>query len=108
MDRLKAWCEFVLSKVIDVDTACGILEVAHCHNASQLKRIAFEFIMENYDDVFYHFLLLLLVLKIIIKVSETEAFESMNKECLKEILHVAMGKLRASPTNSPFGSPPKS
>jgi len=90
LDRLKAWAEFLLSKALNVDTACGILEVAHLHNAMQLKRVAFDFIMQNYEDV-----------------SKTDSFDSMHKECYREILHVAMNKLRHSPTSSPFGSPPK-
>jgi hypothetical protein len=60
------------------------------HNALQLKRVAFEYIMQNYDDV-----------------SRTDTFDSMQKDCYREILHVAMNKLRHSPTSTPVGSPPK-
>lgn len=48
---MKVFCEYALSKALDVDSASAILEVAHCYNAAQLKRVAFEFILEHYDEV---------------------------------------------------------
>lgn len=51
LDRMKVFCEYALSKSLDIENASSILEVAHCFNASQLKRVAFEYVLEHYDEV---------------------------------------------------------
>jgi hypothetical protein len=78
MDRLKALMEHLLSRALDVDSSCVILEIAHRFGANQLKKLAFEFILTNYDSV-----------------SRTTAFSEMHKDCITEILHVAVQKIKA-------------
>jgi len=75
--RLKALMELILSKSIDVDNACPILEIAHCYGAGQLKQVAFEFILSNYE-----------------RVSKTNGFSDMHKDCITEILHIAVQKMQ--------------
>jgi len=75
--RLKALMELSLSKAIDIENACPILEIAHCYGASQLKQVAFEFILGNYE-----------------KVSKTNGFSDMHKDCVTEILHIAVQKMQ--------------
>jgi len=75
--RLKALMELNLSRSIDVDNACPILEIAHCYGAGQLKQVAFEFILSNYE-----------------RVSKTNGFSDMHKDCITEILHVAVQKMQ--------------
>jgi len=77
LSRLKALMEFTLSRAIDVENACPILEIAHSYGARQLKQLAFEFILSNYDNV-----------------SKTNGFSDMNKDCITEILHVAVQKMQ--------------
>lgn len=77
VERLKSLAEFALSQCIDVDTACVILEIAHRFNASQLKKLAFEFILSNYE-----------------RVRTTTSFLDMNKDCVTEILTVAVHKIK--------------
>jgi len=77
LSRLKALMELTLSRAIDVENACPILEIAHCYGARQLKLLAFEFILSNYE-----------------KVSKTNGFSDMNKDCITEILHVAVQKMQ--------------
>jgi len=76
MMRLKALMELLLSKFIDVESSCPILETAHRYGAIQLKRIAFEFILSNYDIV-----------------SKTAGFLNMHKDCITEILSVAVRRI---------------
>jgi len=78
MERLKALMEHLLARALDVDSSCIILEIAHRFGAMQLKKLAFEFILGNYDSV-----------------SRTSAFSEMHKECITEILHVAVQKIKA-------------
>ena len=47
LDRLKAVCEDYIRKDINEDTVIGILVASHRHNASGLKDIALEFILEG-------------------------------------------------------------
>jgi len=77
LSRLKSLMELLLSRAIDIENACLILEIAHRYNADQLKQLAFEFIIKNFD-----------------KVSKTNSFQEMNKECVTEILHVAVQKIK--------------
>jgi len=78
LERLKALMELMLSKALDIETACPILEIAQRFGAAQLKRIAFEYILTNYE-----------------RVSKTSGFMDMQKECITEILHVAIQKMKA-------------
>jgi len=78
LDRLKALMELILSRAIDVESACAILEIAHRFGAIQLKRFAFEFILSNYDSV-----------------CKTNGFTEMHKDCITEILHVAVQRIKA-------------
>eukprot|EP01123_Difflugia_compressa_P009089 TRINITY_DN2911_c0_g1_i1.p1 TRINITY_DN2911_c0_g1~~TRINITY_DN2911_c0_g1_i1.p1 ORF type:complete len:417 (-),score=58.42 TRINITY_DN2911_c0_g1_i1:250-1500(-) len=77
LNRLKALTELTLSRALDVENACTILEIAHCFGARQLKLLAFEFILNNYENV-----------------SKTNGFSEMNKDCITEILHVAVQKMQ--------------
>jgi hypothetical protein len=67
-----------LSHFLDVDNACVILEIAHRFNAMQLKRLTFEFILSNYD-----------------RVRTTNSFIDLHKDCVTEILSVAVQRIRA-------------
>jgi len=78
MDRLKALMEHLLARALDVDSSCVILEIAHRYSAAQLKKLAFEFILSNYDSV-----------------SKTQGFSEMHKDCITEILHVAVQKIKS-------------
>jgi len=77
LTRLKAITEYTLSKAIDIDTACPILEIAHSFGAKQLKLLVHEYIFQNYEHI-----------------AKTNLFSEMNKECLTEILHVAFQKMQ--------------
>eukprot|EP01124_Arcella_intermedia_P011555 TRINITY_DN1795_c0_g1_i3.p1 TRINITY_DN1795_c0_g1~~TRINITY_DN1795_c0_g1_i3.p1 ORF type:complete len:303 (+),score=63.44 TRINITY_DN1795_c0_g1_i3:341-1249(+) len=75
--RLKAITEYTLSRSIDIENACTILEIAHSFSAHQLKLLVHEFIFQNYDLV-----------------TKTNGFSDMNKDCITEILHVAVQKMQ--------------
>jgi len=74
--RLRALMELLLSKNIEVDSACHILETALKYDSIQLKMISFEFILSHYEQV-----------------SKTSGFSSMHKDCLTELLHQAVKKI---------------
>lgn len=78
VERLKAVAECTLSHFLDVENACVILEIAHRFNAPQLKRLTFEFILSNYE-----------------RVRTTNSFIDMNKDCVTEILTVAIQRIKA-------------
>jgi len=80
VERLKSLAEVVLSHFLDIDNACIILEIAHRFNAVQLKRLTFEFILSNYD-----------------RVRTTNSFIDMHKDCVTEILTVAVQRIQALP-----------
>lgn len=50
LDRLKALCEDMIRRDIDVENVIGILVAAHRHNAIGLKDIALDFILKNLAD----------------------------------------------------------
>lgn len=74
--RLRALMELLLSKNIEVDSACNILETALKYNSLQLKMISFEFILSHYEQV-----------------SKTSGFLNMHKDCLTELLNQAVKKI---------------
>jgi len=78
VDRLKSVAEAMLSRFIDIDSACIILEIAHRFNAVQLKRVSFEYILMNYD-----------------RVRTTSAFVDLHKDCVTEILTVAVQRIKS-------------
>jgi len=77
LERLKALMEHLLARALDVESSCVILEIAHRFGATQLKKLAFEFILSNYDSV-----------------SKTSGFSEMHKDCITEILHVAVQRIK--------------
>jgi len=77
LNRLKAIMELSLSRCMDIENACLILEIAHCYGANQLKLLTLEFILTHYDII-----------------SKTSAFSEMPKDCLSEILHVVVQKMK--------------
>ncbi|KAL3942969.1 MAG: hypothetical protein SGBAC_002920 [Bacillariaceae sp.] len=50
LDRLKALCEDLIRREINVHNAINILVVSHQHNALGLKEIALSFILENLQE----------------------------------------------------------
>jgi hypothetical protein len=50
LDRLKALCEDLIRRDINVDSVISILVASHRHNATGLKDIALEYIMRNLKD----------------------------------------------------------
>jgi N-acetylneuraminic acid mutarotase len=50
LDRLKALCEDLIRRDIQVENVIGILAAAHSHHAAGLKDIALEYIMRNLND----------------------------------------------------------
>jgi hypothetical protein len=50
LDRLKALCEDLIRRDINVDTVIGILVASHRHNATGLKDIALEYILKKLSD----------------------------------------------------------
>merc|ERR1719203_1046801 len=50
LDRLKALCEDRIRKEIAVDNVMSVFIASHRHNASGLKEIALEYIVENLND----------------------------------------------------------
>jgi len=77
VERLKSVSEAMLSRFIDIDNACIILEIAHRFNAVQLKRLSFEFILSNYD-----------------RIRTTNSFIDLHKDCVTEILTAAVQRLK--------------
>jgi len=73
--RLRALMELLLSKNIEVESACHVLETALKYDSLQLKMISFEFILSHYEQV-----------------SKTSGFSNMHKDCLTELLHQAVKK----------------
>jgi len=71
LNRLKALMELLLSRSIDIENACLILEIAHYYGAKQLKLASLEFILGHYEII-----------------SKTNNFNEMHKDCLSEILQV--------------------
>jgi len=80
VERLKSVVEVYLSRCIDIDNACIILEIAHRFNALQLKGLTFEYILSNYD-----------------RIRATNSFIDMHKECVTEILSVAVQRMKSAP-----------
>ena len=50
LDRLKALCEDIIRRDINVDNVISILVASHQHNAPALKDIALEFILQNLNE----------------------------------------------------------
>jgi len=75
-ERLKFLTEVALSRIIDFENACVILEIAHRFNAPELKKVAFEFILANWD-----------------RVKSTHAFSDLHRDCVTEILTIAVQKI---------------
>lgn len=50
LDRLKALCEDIIRRDINVDNVIGILVTSHQHNAQGLKEIALAFILKNLTE----------------------------------------------------------
>lgn len=50
LHRLKALCEDIIRRDVNVDNVIGILVASHRHNASGLKDIALEFILKNLNE----------------------------------------------------------
>ncbi len=50
LDRLKALCEDLIRRDVNVDNVIGILVASHQHNAIGLKDIALEFILRNLNE----------------------------------------------------------
>eukprot|EP01127_Copromyxa_protea_P019627 TRINITY_DN641_c0_g1_i3.p1 TRINITY_DN641_c0_g1~~TRINITY_DN641_c0_g1_i3.p1 ORF type:complete len:354 (+),score=35.29 TRINITY_DN641_c0_g1_i3:400-1461(+) len=80
VERLKNLSESVLSNCLDIDNACVVLEIAHRFNAVQLKRLTFEFIINNYE-----------------RIRTTSSFVDLHKDCVTEILTVAVQRIQTLP-----------
>jgi len=78
LHRLKALMEHLLSRSIDLDNACLILEISHYYGAKQLKMVTLEFILSNYETI-----------------SKMSSFNEMHKDCLSEILQVVVQKMKS-------------
>eukprot|EP00541_Cyclophora_tenuis_P019012 CAMPEP_0116550798 /NCGR_PEP_ID=MMETSP0397-20121206/5620_1 /TAXON_ID=216820 /ORGANISM="Cyclophora tenuis, Strain ECT3854" /LENGTH=286 /DNA_ID=CAMNT_0004075655 /DNA_START=330 /DNA_END=1187 /DNA_ORIENTATION=+ len=50
LDRLKALCEDIIRRDVNVNNVIGILVASHQHNASGLKDIAFDYILDNIHE----------------------------------------------------------
>ena len=50
LDRLKALCEDVIRRDIDMENCIGILVASHRHHAGNLKEIALEYILNNLSN----------------------------------------------------------
>lgn len=50
LDRLKALCEDVIRRDIDMENCIGILVASHRHHAGNLKEIALEYILSNLSN----------------------------------------------------------
>ena len=50
LDRLKALCEDIIRRDINVENVIGILVASHRHNALGLKEIALDYILKNLSE----------------------------------------------------------
>lgn len=51
LDRLKAYSESIMVTSISIDTAATILLASDCYQASNLKKICFQFVLKNFDVI---------------------------------------------------------
>lgn len=72
LGRLKAQCEEVISKGLDVENAAYIYQVASHHNAMQLRRLALDLILNKFAEV-----------------SKTKCFAEMDRELVVEVTQEA-------------------
>jgi len=91
LDRLKALCEDIIRRDVNVDNAIGILAASHRHNASGLKDIALEFIMQNLNEP-----------SIMIGLSDLKG----EPDLLVEIIKRNSTTVQASPTSRELVHPP--
>jgi speckle-type POZ protein len=68
MGRLKLMCESKLSKMLDVDTVCSILDFADGNNCAQLKSCCFEYMLKDR--------------KRLKDIANTQGFKKLNQNCL--------------------------
>jgi hypothetical protein len=76
MEKLKALCEWNLSRSISIENACTILELANHYASHQLKLQAFDYIIRNFDLV-----------------KETKSFSKMEKTHVVQILDEALKRI---------------
>jgi len=90
--RLKSLCEETICNNIEVSNAADILVLAHMHEASNLKAMAVDFIMNNLN-----------------KVSETPAWkcitDGQHPKLLGEMFKTLMEKLKTVSAPSPYNIP---
>jgi len=72
LDRLKAVCEDIISRNIDIENAAYILQVAARNEAWQLKSFALDFILTHFNEV-----------------EKTKSFDELEKPLLKEVTKAA-------------------
>jgi len=70
--RLKALCEEIISKNIDLENAAYVYQIASYHSVPRLRFIALEFLMAHFDQV-----------------SETTSFKEMDRALLLEVMQEA-------------------
>jgi len=70
--RLKALCEEMISKNIDIENAAYVFQVASFHAVPRLRSIALDFIMTNFEQV-----------------SQTKSFAEMDRTLLLEVMQEA-------------------
>jgi hypothetical protein len=51
IDRLKNMCEQTIMTNIDMDNAAAIFHASDMHNASSLREMTMNFILQNFDEV---------------------------------------------------------
>jgi speckle-type POZ protein len=68
MGRLKLMCESKLSKILDVDTVCSILDFADGNDCAQLKSCCFEYMLKDR--------------KRLKDIANTQGFKKLNQNCL--------------------------
>lgn len=88
--RLKALCEEIISKNIDVENAAYVYQVASYHAVPRLRSIALDFVVTNFDQV-----------------SQTKTFAEMDRALLLEVMQEAcklVTKTRTSGSTSSTSS----
>jgi hypothetical protein len=72
LDRLKAICEDIISRNIEIENAAYLLQVAARNDAWQLKSFALDFVMTHFNEV-----------------EKTKCFDDLDKPLLLEVTKAA-------------------
>jgi leucine-zipper-like transcriptional regulator 1 len=97
LDRLKALCEDIIRRDINVDNVISILVASHQHNAPALKDIALEFILQNLNES--TIMMGLTELKsepdLLVEIIKRNSFTVQSSPTIREVVN---------PTSGPFGN----